>query len=240
MGQPNPPGDLPLIEGLDASWNEFVSALPEDKRAELGPKLKERVSGYESLKQWESFNSRGVTPDAATAALNALDFIEKNPRETYDTLAKHLGITPAQAQQVVEELEEDDTDPRDAKIAQLEAAMNTLGQIELTKRQQEAQAKLDAQAEAELDKELKAVMTKLGTVPEDEIVMRMVHKGMTAEQAHNEYTGRLNEARKRPPAPFIMGASGQVPARGINPTKLTPEETKSVVAQMFAQGNAAG
>ncbi len=74
MGQPNPPGDLPLIEGLSAEWNEFVSAFPEEQRNVLGPKLKERISNYESsiesYKQWDDLQKSGITADQAGIALN--------------------------------------------------------------------------------------------------------------------------------------------------------------------------
>src|SRR3954470_1975547 len=122
MGQPTPPGDSPLIEGLDSSWNDIVNFIPEDKRADFAPKFKERVQSYEALKPWEEFQKSGVTPDQAGTALNLFSVIENNPREVYETIGKHLGITPQQAKEVVKEVEKEvesgNDDPRLATLQQ--------------------------------------------------------------------------------------------------------------------------
>jgi len=238
MGQPIPPGDnVPLVEGLDASWNEFVSYIPEDKRAEFAPKFKERISSYEPLRQWEDFHKAGITPESATTALNLMSTIENDPKQVYETIGKYLNITPAQAQEVVEQVQE--ADQEDPRIAKLQQQFETLSQIMLAERQQSSQAQLVSQQEAAVDKEISDAMNKYGQVPEDEILMRMIHKGMTAEQAHQEYTGRVSEIRKTRPAPTILGAGGQIPtSRAIDPTKLDSKGTKQLVAQMLDHANA--
>ena len=236
MGQPNPPGDLPLIEGLDSSWNEFVSAIPEDRRAELGPKLKERVSGYSALTGWEDLHKSGITPDQASTALGLFATIENNPREVYDTIGKHLGITASQAEDIVEQLEENEGDPR---LATLQQQVEVLTQIALAQRQMTAQEAQQAEQDKAVEKEISDVIKKYGDVPEDELVMRMLHKGMTAEQAYQEYTGRANELMKRRPAPRIMGSGGVAPSNAIDVKKLDNAGTKSLVAQMIEHANQA-
>lgn len=234
MGQPTPPGDIPLIEGLDASWNEFVSAIPEDKRAELGPKLKERVSSFDALKPWEDFNRSGIKPEDAHTALQLVATVDSNPRAIYDAIGKHLGITSAEAKEVVKEI--DKAEAEGGSSAELEALKNqiaTISQIMLAQRDESSQKQLAAQADAELNREIQDVMKKLGTVPEDEIVMRMLQKGMTAEQAHQEYTARVSEIRKTRPAPYVLGTGGSIPAKAIDPTKLDGKATRNLVAQML-------
>jgi hypothetical protein len=237
MGQPNPPGDIPLVEGLDPSWNEFVQYVPEDKRAEFAPKFKERISAYEPLKQWEDLHKSGITPDQAGTALNLMTTIENNPKEVYETIGNYLNITPAQAQEVIEEIQDGDSD--DPRIQRLEQQLDTLAQIALAQRDMTVQEKQAQQEDAKLEKEISDVIAKYGDdVPEDEILMRMLHKNMTAEQAYQEYSGRVSEIRKTRPAPRLMGSGGNVPNNAIDVTKLTTPQTKNLVAQMLDHANA--
>jgi hypothetical protein len=238
MGQPMPPGDLPLIEGLDSSWNEFVSAIPEDRRAELAPKFKERIQSFEPLKQWENLQKSGITPDHADTALKLFSTIENNPREVYDLIGKHLNITPQQAQEVVEELEDGDQD--DPRIQRMQQQLDTLAQVAIAQRQMTVKEKEQQAADQAIEAEINAVKKKYGNdLPEDELIMRMIHKNMTAEQAYQEYASRADQIRARRPAPVIMGAGGNIPSSAaIDPTKLDGKQTKSVVAQMLAHANA--
>lgn len=238
MEPTTPPGDIPLIEGLGAEWNEIVSAIPEDQRAVFAPKLKERISSYEPLKQWEDLHKSGITPSQAGTALDILAGIENNPREIYDTLGKHLGITPAEAKQVVKELEE--TDDNDPRYKTLKQQVDTLTEITLKNRQMSIEQQQLAEQEAALETELSTLKTKYGNdIPEDEILMRMLHKQQTAEEAYQEYTGRVAEIQKRRPAPLVMsGTGGAIPSRAIDPTKLDSKETKNLVAQMLDHARA--
>lgn len=244
MGQPNPPGDLPLIEGLGSEWNEFVSAFPEDKRAELGPRLKERItaqtSQYEPLKQWEEFQKSGITPEHASTALNLFSIIENDPKQIYDTLGNYLGLTKAETKEAIKEIKEIQEDnPNDPRIATMQQQIDTMTQILLSQRQMTAQEQLVAEQEATLKQEIDGIKQKYGNdVPEEEIVMRMLHKDMSAEDAYQEYSNMVSEIRKRRPAPMIMGSGGVVPNRTIDPTKLDSKQTKDLVAQMFDHANA--
>lgn len=240
---------MPLIEGLDSSWNEFVSAIPEDRRAELAPKFKERITGYENrvkeFEPWADFQKSGITPDFADSAVKLWAQIENNPRMVYETIGNHLGITPAQAKEVVEATQQTGTkDIADItnhpQFKAVQDQVNTLAQVTLAQRQFNEQEQRVAQEEAALDAEIKGIRTKYGQdIPEDEILMRMVHKGMTAEQAYQEYSGLVDSIRARRPAPMIMGSSGAIPGRqAIDPTKLDSKGTKNLVAQMLAQANA--
>jgi hypothetical protein len=252
MGQPNPPGDMPLIEGLDPAWNELVNYVPEDKRNEFGPKLKERVTGYENrvkeFEPWADLQRSGVTPDFADTAVRLWAQIENNPRAVYETIGESLGITPAEAKKVVEEsvlkpgsdgTTEFDIE-KDPRFRSLKDQVTTLAQVTLAQRQMNEQEERVAQEAAALDAEIKGIQTKYGgDVPEDEILMRMVHKGMTAEEAYQEYSGRVNSIRARRPAPMVMGSSGAIPGRqSIDPTKLNPAQTKNLVQEMLLHAKA--
>lgn len=240
MGQPTPPGDMPLYEGLGPEWNDIVGAFPEAQRAELAPKLKERISSYESqlegYKGWDDFQKSGITPDHAKTALDLFSTIENNPQQVYDTIGKYLNISPAQAQEVVEEIEENGSD---AEIKALKQQIDTLSQIQLAQHQMTQQEQLAAEQDAQLDAEISGIKKKYGDdIPEDEILMRMMHKNMTAEQAYQEYSQRVDDIRSRRPAPMLLGNGGSVPSRAIDPRKLDSKGTKDLVTQMLDHANA--
>ncbi len=242
MGQPNPPGDIPLYEGLPADWNEFVGAFPEDKRAELAPKLKERISNYENqltgYKQWDDLQKSGITPEFANTAISLFTTVENNPRQVYDTIGKYLGITPQEAKEAVKELEKQtDESGIDPRIQTMQQQIDTLAQIALAQRQQSSAEIQAAEQDAAVEKEMDTLKKKYGDdVDEEEILMRMLHKNMTAEQAFQEYSGKVSALRQRRPSPMLMGGSGgMVPKPAIDVTKLDSAKTKDLVAQMMQQ-----
>ena len=240
MGQPNPPGDIPLVDGLGVEWNDIVNAFPEDKRAELGPKLKERVtavtSEYEPLKQWEQFQKSGITPEHADTALRLFTQIENNPKEVYETIGKYLNITPAQAEKVVKEVEKGDKD--DPRIQTMQDQINTLAQVAIANREMSVQEQQAAEADAAVDEEIGSLKQKYGDFPEDEIIMRMLYSDMSAEEAFQDYNGRVAEIQKRRPSPMVMSGGGMVPAQPIDVRKLDSAGTKNLVTQMLDHANA--
>jgi hypothetical protein len=237
MGQPIPPGDnVPLYEGLDSSWNDFVSAIPEEKRSAFAEQVQGIHKQYEPLKQWEDLAKSGITPDHASTALNVYSVLENRPQEVYDTLAKYLNITPQQAEKVVEAVEENDgTDPI---IQQLQHKIDTIGQVMLAERNQSVAQKQQAEMDAAIDREMNALKKKYSDVNEEEVVMRALQKGLTLEQAYQDYTSFVTEVRRRPSTPMIMGGGGSIPQPGIDVKKLDSAGAKSLVAQMFTHSNA--
>lgn len=234
--QPNPPGDIPLVEGLGPEWNEFVSVFPEDKRSELGSKLKERVSSYESLKGWEDLQKSGITPEHAGTALNLYSIIENNPQQVYETIGKALGISSQEAEEVVDAVESGD--PEDPRIATMQQQIDTLTQIALAERQMTSQQQQAMEADAEIESEISNLKKKYGNdFPEDEIIMRMLYKDMNAEQAYKEYSEHAEGIRARRPAPYILGSGGHVPDRSIDVKSLDNKGTKNLVSQMLEYAN---
>lgn len=240
MGQPIPPGDnVPLYEGLDASWNDIVGALPEDKRAELAPALKSRIDDYEQkLAPWQEFTKSGIEPGHLNTALSVYSAIETNPRAAYEAIGKHLGITPQQAQQAVQEVQEtiDEGDEDDPRIMTLQNQVNTLTQIALAKRQEEENARIQQEQDSALERELSALRKKYDDVDEQQVLMYMQHNDLSAEDAYKAYTARDAQLRQRRPAPMVMNSGGgTIPKPGIDPTKLDSAGTKSLVIQMLQQ-----
>jgi hypothetical protein len=234
MTMPTPPGDMPLFEGLGTEWNDIVAGFPEEQRSELASKLKSRIDTYEPLKQWDSLQKSGVTPDHASTALNVFSLLETNPRQIYETIGNYLNITPQQAKEAVETLEETNNDNGvDPRLQTIEQQVQTLTQIALAQRQQSTQEKQILEQEAQLDKEITGLKAKYGDVDEEQILMRMLQKNITAEDAYKEYAAMVTQIRSKRPSPMLMGGGGNIPNRAIDPTKLDSAGTKNLVAQMM-------
>lgn len=236
MGQPTPPGDMPLFEGLGTEWNDIVGALPEDRRAELAPRIKERFDNFaqqfEPLKPYSDLAKSGITPDHIGTALNVYTVLENKPREVYETLGQHLGLTAQQTKEVVEEINEG-ADQGDPHLTRLQQQVEILSQIILSQREQETQAQQAAEVDAQLEKEMGALKKKYGDVDEEEILMRMAHKGLSAEEAYKEHEAKVTAYRTKRPSPMLIGGGGTVPRRELDPTKLDNAQTKDLVTQML-------
>lgn len=238
VGEPTPPGNTPLFEGLGTEWNDIVGAFPEDKRAELAPKLKERIDAFAPLKEYEDFHKSGVTPQQINDALNLSSVVENHPRQVYDKIAEYLGITPQQAQEVVEEVEEA-AEEGDTRFDAMKRQIDILSEIILNERQGKMQELQRAEADKALDNEIAAVKKKYGDVDEDQILLYMSRGDLNAEQAYLAYTKRDSEIRSRRPAPTLLGAGQAVPRQQVDYTKLSSEDTKKWVAQMIEHGRQA-
>jgi DNA-binding transcriptional MerR regulator len=241
MGQPTPPGDnVPLYEGLDPSWNDIVSAFPEDRRNDLAPLLQSRVSEiekrYEPLKQYEDFAKSGVSPDQVSTALSVYSTIENSPERVYKMLGDYLGVSAKEAKEAVQQVQDADPD-EDPRIATMQQQLDTLMKIKVAEHQQNTQQQMVAEQEAALDRELKALQKKYGDFDEEQILMRMQHKGVSAEDAYKEYDAMVSNIRRTRPAPMVLGQGGQIPRNAVDPTKLDSKDTKNLVAQMLAHAN---
>lgn len=243
MGQPIPPGDSPLIEGLDSSWNDIVQYIPEDKRSEFAPKLSSKVSEYntklEGYKQWDDLHKSGVTADQAGTALNLYSIIENNPRQVYDTIGKALGISPQEAKAAVEEIQQEQTpQEEDPRLTKLQQQYEMLAQIMLGQHEQSTKAQQQQEADNALKQEIEAARAKHGDFDEEQVTMMMLYGNLTAEQAVAKYNSMVEGIRARRPAPQLLGSGGHVPnSRAIDPVKLSEPDTRNVVAQMLRAAN---
>ena len=126
-------------------------------------------------------------------------------------------------------------DPRFAEIASLKQQVETLVAIQLAQRDQQTAAQQAAEADKAVENELTSLKKKYGSenVDEEQIIMRMIQKNQSAEDAYKEHQAYVEQIRARRPAPTIMGGGGSVPNRAIDPTKLDNKATKNLVAQML-------
>lgn len=236
MTMPTPPGDIPLYDGLSPEWNDVLGAIPEDLRGTVGPVLKSKVSSYEeklnSYKSWDDVIKSG-DPEQVKTALGVYQTIENRPQEVYELLGRHLGISTAEAKKVADAVENDESgDPR---IEEMQRRMDAMTQILVGKHQEELRSAQLKEQEDALTKELSDLKTKYGDYDEEQILLRMSHKGISAEEAYKEYEAMVDSIRRTRPAPMVLGSSGGIPRQGVDPRKLDSKDTKNLVTQLLQQ-----
>src|SRR3990170_3385601 len=233
MTEPNPAdAGIPLVENGNPAWNPYLQYVPAEKRQEVVPLLQEWDKRYNKLNEeyapWQEFSKAGV-----------YSVLENQPQVVYESLGQFLGITPKEAKEAVEELEEDapgtvESIENDPRFQTLKQQVDTLAQITLAQRQQDQQSQLEKQQEQELDAELTKLKKEKGDFPEEEIIMRMLHMDMSPEEAFNHYEGLVSEARKRRPAPFLLGTgAGTIPKPSVDVKSLDSAGRKELMTQML-------
>lgn len=240
------PADMPLVEGGNPAWNDVLQYIPEDKRTEVVPKLKEWDQSFQEVQSklapWKEFADGQVDPDTATLALSVLNSIENNPQAAYEAIGKHLGISTKEAKAAVEEIQDDAQQQQQqqesgSSISQqqfdlLQRRSDAMAQILLANKQQDDLA----QQEQQLDQELTALKTEKGEFPEQEIVMRMMHNDMSAAEAYDDYNKFEEDLfKQRKQAPRVLSGGGMIPQPSVNPTQLDRKGTKDHVAQLLIQ-----
>lgn len=246
MGGPDDPAptpnDMPLVEGGNPAWNDVLQYVPEEKRTEVVPKLQEWDQNYQQVQegynQWKEFADGGVDPETARVALNMMSMIEQNPQHAYEVLGKHLGVTPQKAQEIVEEetgqIEGSTTQQPDYVTKEqwdnLNQKADAMAQILLAQRQEEEVAQQNEQ----LDQELADLKDKHGEFPEHEVIYRMLHSDMSAEEALTDYHKfEENLLRQRRSAPRVLSGGGQIPQPKVDIVKASDKEARNVVADML-------
>lgn len=239
MTQPEvtPPGNTPLFEGLGSEWNDVLSALPEDKRSLYGSAIRDRISSYEPLKAYEDFHKSGVSADQIGMALQVLSTVENNPREVYEAIGKHLGISTAEVKQVAEEIKKEESSNLSPEYQQLQQQFNTMAQIMLAQRQEQEKSAAQQREDRELEQAISELKKKHGDFPEDEVLMRAIHKELSLEDAYKDYEAFVTQTRQTRPAPTLLGSGGSIPRQPLDVKSLDSAGTKNIVAQMLEHAN---
>lgn len=96
---------------------KFISDKIKDK---LRPHLAKQDSAYQELSTkyspYKDYVDNGVSPEVITQSLNAMRFMNENPKEFHERLSKYLGITVAEAKKLDEQAQEDSQDSDDEEV----------------------------------------------------------------------------------------------------------------------------
>lgn len=234
--------------GQNPAWNDVLSVIPEQYHQQVTPYFQkwdqsaqtriEEVNGrLKSFEPYQQFVEHGIDPGELEQGLRLMYEINNNPRAVYDALAEAYNLTPQQVQDLAngnKEEEEENPYLQDPRIDQLQQGLDLVGQVVL----QDQQRRMAEQADAELDAELKSLESKYGNFDERYVLALMANgaSGDDAVKAFQELTNTVIQNNPRPFAPNVMGGSGGssgLPSQAIDPTKLSGQETRALVAQML-------
>lgn len=244
--QDNPadPGNVP---GPNPAWNDVLSVLPEQFHSVVTPHFtkwdqaaQERVTAanekVKAFEAYEPFVEHGIDVEELQNGLRLMHEINTNPQNVWNALGQAYGLTGEVGNGEEAEGEDgENTTYQDPRFDQLQQGIELVSQIVL----QEQTAKLNAQADADLDTELNQLKEKHGDFDE-RFVLAMMQNGMSGEQAATawqETRNSLLQNNPRPFAPTVMGGSQGgtgYPSQQIDPTKLSNKEARNAVVQMLA------
>jgi hypothetical protein len=235
---------IPLVEGGNPAWNDFLQYVPEDKRQEVVPTLKQWDEHVNKMRaDYEPWKNLGTTPDQAEQAIKVKNLIESQPQAVYERLGEYLGVSTKEAKKIVEEEAKKETETAPTGTPDLEKLQNTvnyMAQILLAQKQEQESTEAEKAEDAKLDAALKELKKKYGDFDEEEVVMRAVHRGLSVEKALEEWKAKEAEILKRRPAPWLLGGGGEIPSPTTDPRKLDRKATKDLIAQTIHLANMEG
>lgn len=233
--------------GPNPAWDDVLSVLPEQFHPVVTPHFQkwdqsaqQRVEqANQSVAQFEPYKpfvENGISPEDLEQGLQLMYQINQDPKAVYEALGQAYGLTSAQVEAVIEG-EGEEGEPQNFQDPRFDQIQNGLDLVAQTLLQQE-QAKISAQADAELDSELTSLREKFPNFDEH-YVLSLVANGATMEQAAQQYealTQNILQQNPRPFAPNVMGNSSGgtgLPSQAIDPKTLDGAGRRALVAQML-------
>lgn len=240
----------PQGTGGNPAWQEFLAPIPQELHPQVTPILEKWDKGvqerfnkvHSQYEPWKPIIDAGVDPETASFSINLLNAINDNPREVWEKIGEYYQLTnpqgsnSGQGQNGPDELE--DEDPYAGRFSELERQNQIMAQHLIKQRE----AELEAQASADLDRELNDLRTKNKSRGDfnEKFVLAQMQSGLPAEEAVEAYYQfRDQELKKYRQMPLIMGSGGGVPQFGnTDVRKLSDKQTSDLVVQMLAQSKA--
>lgn len=255
MGTPaepqSPTGEItnPSDSGINPAWNEALTGIPEQFHNSLTPhfqkwdseaqgKITELNGKVKSFEPYSPLIEHGITMEQVQQALLLNNEINTNPRAIYDALVQAYNFTNEAAKAPDPNNPDPNAQTNEAwksEYEKMQQQMDLVSQIILT----DQQAKEAAMADQKLDTELNAAMQKFPNVEfnkqtENYILSQMHSRGLSAEQAFQEFVDFRNSLQPAPVSPMVIRANGGgVPSQQIDPTQLSRQDTRNLVAQML-------
>lgn len=246
----DPVDDAGNSPGQNPAWNDVLSVIPEQFHSVITPhfqkwdqsaqsqieKANQSVSQFEPYK---AFIEHGIEPSELENGLRLMYEVNNNPQAVWNALGKAYSLANEAENADDNEDESEETPQLDfqnhPKLAELQQGIELVSQIILTEQTEKANAKADAELEAEL-----AELKKTHGEYDENYVMGLMLNGASAEDAVQSFIDLRNnllQNNPRPFAPHVMGSSGGgsgVPSQAIDPTKMSGKDTRNLVAQMLA------
>lgn len=236
------PQEAPAEGGHNPRWDGFLKDIPTAYHPMFEKQLSEWDKGvnqrfqeiHQEYSPYKEFKEQQVDPELLRYGLQILDVLENNPQGLYTALQQNLGLTPEQAQQVVEGQQPPDqneyADPRVDRLEQGFVAM-------YEQMQGETQRQVDATEDARLLQDFAELHTKYGNFDEGRIAGIALLNNVDIEQALQMELSYIDQIRQQPRAvagaPPILGSGNGVPSAAIDPSQMSDKERRDLAVQML-------
>lgn len=244
------------VSADNPAWSPIFEKLPDEFHGMLKPEFEKWDQGYRSLEQernkyrdrYQPFED--IPAENLAAAYNLYQTLNTpdGQKQIYEALGEHLGVTPAQAQQIVEQQEaEPEGDPGDNPWEQqYNGLKQQFDQMQQMFQQIQHKEEVDKQG-AIIDARVQTLMKEDPTLDPIQLLnwADMLHaRGATGDligQAHAEMkkynqqiVDRYNQQQqRRATGPITMPPSGGNPGSGVDPATRDEEARREAAAARF-------
>jgi hypothetical protein len=243
----------------DSLGNQFLSKIPEQDREIVAKYVKDWdgnvTKKFQSIhEEYKPYKELGASPEDLRKAWTAIQNLNNAPEASFKAMYKALRDRHGEAfDQVLEALYEEDEDEMSEDYeyeegeeeAEEEYDDNSVFQANVEKelqelrdwKQQQEQAIVAAEENAQLDRLMSDLHTKHGDF-DDVWVLTQMSAGATPDQAMNAwntFVSKLRNSQNTPTPPRILGGQGGVPTDQVDVAKLDAKGRKALIAQYLGQ-----
>lgn len=255
------PSDNPAWASHLEKFPEGMRGLARDSFAEFDKGVQ---SQFEKIHQqyapYKPFLENKVDPQRLIDAYNFALNLEQDPVGTTKLLAQQLGISLAEAQQVVDEAQQegDEDENVDPRYQQLEQNFQNLSEFIQQQEQQRIAQEQQAQLDAELDSGFAEIESQIGgklpDLVKNQVLQQMLYmssmqnRAVTVQEAFAEVNKFVEQIRQQPrpgaTAPRVTPSGGSIPVSppdGKTLGQLSPSERKKLAGAVVSRqvlGNA--
>lgn len=259
---PQPTQENPAWAGYVEKFPTELMPLAKETFAEWDKNVQQKFQSiHEQYKPFKPFLDQKVDPGELDAAWKIAGILKQDPTGFAKLLAEQVGLTFTEAQQVTQELQNQQQDPDEAEevdpaLAGLQQQVQQLTQFIAQQQQQEQQAQIQAEVDADLNNQFAALEDKYGKL--DQVIKNQVlrealrlsvetDQPVTMEQAYSNLEQFVSQVRQVPRpgqfAPQVLPKGGGMPLSPApkNPGEMSSSERKqqaaAVAARLIAQGS---
>lgn len=246
--------------GINPNWNTLLEKIPSGLHPMVIPQLKEWDTKFQEQlhqvqSQWDPYKDlvKDIPPETLQQALGFYRMTEQNPRAVYDQMREFYNFgdsgqgqegQPADNQSPEVDLGEFDDITQNPKFQELLQNQEAMAQLLVGQYQQQEEARIEAQVEADMAKVLEGNPQFNNEQSQIMLYRIAAASGVTLLEAAEQLKGYVNEqvTASQRPAPQVMGGtSSSIPAApATDPTKLSGQETRNLVADILRANQSQG
>lgn len=247
-------------------WDSHLESFPEQFRPvasnafsqmekDFNKRFEAAAAERKQYEPYKNFIEQGISPEDLSATYQFAVQWQNDPQGFVRQLAEHAGLTIAEAQQVAEELQEQqgEVDPQIEALQKQQEEMRQMFEQQALERQQQ---ELDQQMTQNIESEIAMINQKYGQMSPDvlnEVLNRayalslQTNQQVSLEQAYLSLEAFMSKVQQAPrpgaSAPRVTPSGNNMPVTpaGKSPGQWSDSETKAaaaaVAARVLGQGN---